>query len=264
MICGGSRIVNDSLIVNADGSSLLTLIVQNNGYGNLITSLQVSLNNTSGTVVGSANSHLKPGNQTTVGFFLSPNQLQVSPGKIYTFQLNAWDGASEDSSTLFKVVASEQTTASTTSTTNEQIATPVLPNIYVNGQEAIGALCFNVPTLSQVWNVTADFPWKTSANAYPPPVKVDYSFAPFPLSGTIPVWVHLSMQPPQVALAGGQNSTASLQVTLDSTVQDGATTNLALHANYNDPFSGYSVTDVVVLGLVVNGSSAALYGCAHP
>jgi len=262
VICGGSKIINDSLVVNEDGSSMLTLAVQNIGYGNLITSLQVVLNNTASTMIGFASTHLKPGNQTTIGFFLSQNQILVSPGIAYTFVLNAWDGASEDSSTLFTVVASPQSTTTTTSTTasttSQHFVTPVSPNIYVNDQEATGALCFNQPTRSQVWNVTANFAWMTTTNTYPPPVRVDYTFAPFPLSSTIPAWLHLSMQPPHVALAGGQNSTASLQVTLDSMIQNRATANFALHVNYNDPFSGYNVTDVVVLGFVVNGSS---YGC---
>jgi hypothetical protein len=246
---------------------MLTLTVQNTGYGNLITSLQISLNDTSNKVVGTADTHLKPGNQTTVGYLLSPNQIEVTPGRTYTFVLGAWDGASEDSGTIFTVVATQQTTTTTTTatTTNQYFATPVSPDVYVKGEQTIGAVCFNVPTLSQVWNVTADFPWKMpSTNAYPPPVKVDYSFAPFPLGGTIPAWLHLSIQPPNVALAGGQNSTARLQVTLDSTVQDGASADFALHANYNDPFSGYSVVYVVVLGMVVNGTSSALYGCSNP
>jgi len=259
VICGGSKIINDSLVINEDGSSMLTLTVQNTGYGNLITSLQVSLNNTSETVLGSADTRMRPGNQTAVGFFLSPDQIQVTPGRTYTFVLNAWDGPSEDSSSLFMIAASEQATATTTSTTSQYFATPVSPDIYVSGQQAIGALCFDVPNRSQVWNVTADFPWKTSTNNYPPPVGVDYTFAPFPLKGTVPAWLHLSIQPPRVALVGGQNSTSNLQVTLDSTVQNGATANFALHADYIDPFSGNYVTDVVVLGLVVNGSS---YGCA--
>jgi len=119
VICGGSKIVTDSLVALVNGSSTLTLTVQNTGYGNLITSLQVSLNNTNNTVVGSAETHLKPGNQTTVRYLFAPVEIKVSPGKTYTFFLNAWDGASEDSSTLFRVVASQQTT--TTSSTSYEV-----------------------------------------------------------------------------------------------------------------------------------------------
>jgi len=107
VICGGSKVVSDSLVAYANGSSALTLKVQNVGHGNLITSLQVALNNTGNTVVGSADTDLKPGNLTTVSFLITPNKIQVSPGKTYTFELDAWDGATEDSGSIFTVVASQ-------------------------------------------------------------------------------------------------------------------------------------------------------------
>ena len=112
VICGGSKVIANSLVTLVNGSSALTLTVQNTGYGNLITSLQVTLN-TSNQVLGSAVTYLKPGNQTTVRYLLTPDEIQISPGKTYAFFLNAWDGTSEDSSSLFMVVASQQTTATT-------------------------------------------------------------------------------------------------------------------------------------------------------
>jgi hypothetical protein len=156
------------------------------------------------------------------------------------------------------------TVTTTIFTTNQHFATPVPANFYVNGQEASGTMCFNVPTRSQVWNVTANYPWRIqNGTAYPPPVGVGYTFAPFPLGGTIPTWLHLSMQPPYVVLADGQNSTASFRMTLDSTVQNGQMARFALHAYYTDPMSGSSVVNVITLGLVVNGSSTTLHDCSH-
>jgi len=150
------------------------------------------------------------------------------------------------------------------SATNQSIVTPVLPAVYVNNQKVTQALCFSIPTRSQNWNVTANYPWTTgNTNTYPPPIRVDYSFAPFPLSGTIPGWLHVSIQPSYITLSDGQNSTATLHLALDSSYPE-ETANFALHANYTDPLSGSRVMDVIVLGLVVNGTSTDLYGCSHP
>jgi hypothetical protein len=153
-------------------------------------------------------------------------------------------------------IANQQTRTVTTTifTTTQSFVTPSAAYFYVNGKSVIGTMCYGVPTGSSTWNVTANYPWKIqNATAYPPPVGVEYAFAPFPLNSSIPTWLHLSMQPPYVALAAGQNSTAILELTLDSTVHDTQTANFAVHAYYTDPVSGSSVVDVIVLELVVNG-----------
>jgi len=168
----------------------------------------------------------------------------------------------QHTSTVTTTILSTLTT--TIFTTNQHFATPLLPNFYVNGQQANGTMCYSVSTHSKTWNVTANWPWKIQNDTnYPPPVGVEYTFAPFPLGSAIPAWLHLAMQPSIVALAEGQNWTASLHLTLDSTVQNGQTARFALHADYTDPVSGSSVTDVMILGLVVNGSSTSLYDCSH-
>jgi len=162
-------------------------------------------------------------------------------------------------------MARTSTITTTIFMTTQNFATPTAPYFYVNGIAVSGTLCYSVSTVSNTWNMTANYPWKIqNGTAYPPPVRVEYTFAPFPLNGSIPAWLQLSMQPPYVTLAGGQNSTSNLELTLDSTVQNGQTTNFAVHAYYNDPISGSSVMSVIELGVVVNGSSTSLYDCSHP
>jgi hypothetical protein len=154
--------------------------------------------------------------------------------------------------------------STTTSGGGQNIATPVVPLFYVNGQKVTGTLCFSAPSSSVAWSVTADYPYKVpDASGYPPPIRVAYSFAPFPLSGTLPAWLHLSMRPESVALSGGQNSTAILLMTLDPSVRNGDTAYFALHASFTDPLSGSQVLFVIVLGFVVNGTSSDISGCAQ-
>jgi hypothetical protein len=98
------------LVAYANGSNVLTITILDTGSGNpppVITSVQVFLNS-SNLPVGTAYTHLEPGNQTTVSFLIAQNMLHVNVGKLYSFFLDAWDGASEGSGSLFTVVATQQ------------------------------------------------------------------------------------------------------------------------------------------------------------
>jgi len=225
VICGGSKVVSDSLVTYMNGSSALTMTVQNVGYGNLITSLQVTVNNTSKTVVGTASTHLKPGNQTTVSFLLTPNEIQVSPGKTYTFVLDAWDGASEDSGSIFTVIASQQTT--TTSVTTNLGFAPSVQIANTSFAATVGSgltIRFNVTTYQPgtlYWSiangtgqtafmslfqiesgevvlpngVTATYPDGISSNSNRSDVAVVLAFAPLTAGKTIPLQLDVWLVP---------------------------------------------------------------------
>jgi hypothetical protein len=111
-------VIGDSLVAYPNGSSLLTLTVQDTGYRNRITSVQLFLNDTTNIPVGTAATNLMPGDETTVRFPLTPSLLPVSAGKSYTFEFEAWDGPSQDSGSPFTVLATQQQVAGYADTAN--------------------------------------------------------------------------------------------------------------------------------------------------
>jgi hypothetical protein len=154
------------------------------------------------------------------------------------------------------------TTASETLTTTvageTHYATPVSPTFYIGGQNS-GSVCFTVSPGSQSSvNVTVTFPRPSSYNYTLP---IEYSFAPYPLDSAFPTSLHPSMFPPYVVMQGGQSATASLQMMLDSSVRNGQEVSFALHANFNDPLSGDSVVNVIVVNVVANASARVARAC---
>jgi hypothetical protein len=153
----------------------------------------------------------------------------------------------------------QMVTTTLTVTPGTHFATPVTPAFTVGGEQDVGTMCFTLPLKSQSsLNVTASMPYTGFSNYT---TAIEYSFAPFPLDSTFPSWLHLSMSPPYVVMQDGKNVTATLQITFDSSVQNGQTGNFAIHANFNDPESGSSVEHVMVVEVVASSSASVAKAC---
>ena len=150
-------------------------------------------------------------------------------------------------------------TTTLTLTSGTHFATPVSPTFTVGGEQDVGTMCFTLPLKSQSsLNVTASMPYTGFSNYT---TAIEYSFAPFPLDSTFPSWLHPSMSPPYVVMQDAKNVTATLQITFDSSVQNGQTGNFAIHANFNDPESGSSVEHVMVVEVVTSASASVVKAC---
>jgi len=144
-------------------------------------------------------------------------------------------------------------TTTQTATSETYYATPVTPTFSIGGLQT-GTVCLTLPTGSPTsLNVTAARP--TGFSNYTTPIE--YSFAPLPLDSTFPAWLHPSMSPPYVVMRDGQTVTATLQIALDPSAQSGQTGSFAIHADFNDPVSGMSVTTVIGVEVTVGAPSSA-------
>ena len=155
-------------------------------------------------------------------------------------------------------------TASTT-TTGSNFETPVEPSFFINGESATGGvLCFEIPSSQPAdLNVTATYPWPTNASlpTNQRSVPIDFAFESFPLTGAVPKWLTLSMEPSHVVIPEGTPAVSVMVAKVDAQVSNGTQGSIALGAAYVDPASGLSATEVIVINLLVNSSSDSAFPC---
>jgi len=149
-------------------------------------------------------------------------------------------------------------TSLVTTMTGQSIA-PFFPTYYVNG-ETNSIPCLNFTSGSQSWNVTANYPWKTQNDEYPPRVTVDYSIGTWPPMA-VPSWLNLSVSPSMVELTNGMNSTNSLFATTNTSAPSGQVGQFSINASFADPISGRTVSSYMLVEVIANATASEVQAC---
>jgi hypothetical protein len=161
------------------------------------------------------------------------------------------------------------TTAITTTTTTlltsvQRFETPIPMSFSLNGQfDTLGMYCLSSPPGTVSMNLTAAYPWPLLTEP-PPSITITYEFKPFPLNSTIPAWLSLSTIPEAVVMRQGQTATVSLVIAVNETTSNlGQEVFFHLWADYKDPASGSSVTNVIDFDFIVadTPSGSSPYQC---
>jgi hypothetical protein len=165
----------------------------------------------------------------------------------------------------FVSIGTQQTIGHTaTGTVETHFANPLVPNFFINGGLVVGSMCFDIPGSHPTsLNVTAAFPW-SEYSSYPLVqhfVPIDYSFESFPLSGAVPKWLTLSMQPSHVTIQEAVNAQTNLIIEIDAPVSSGTQGSIAVDAAFVDPVSGISAVQVMAINLHVNPGLTAASPC---
>jgi len=131
------------------------------------------------------------------------------------------------------------------------LADPVPMNFFVNGFENATFDFSSPPGSNVVLNLTAVYPWSTYSSVSGP-ILVQYSFAPFPLSSSVPSWLTPSVRTNSMAMSKGSPLSVDIYTSISESAKLGLKGSFAIDAQYVDPVSGDSVTVPITINITTS------------